>query len=116
MYPSNSLLWLILPISAAHGLSFAVTAYKIYASFVWMMRQLKTIRKARARRPEIDDELDAPEAHEGLIATGIKQEHDIEASLGMKIETVFDERRVATVNSFERIEDQGALIDAMKKD
>lgn len=102
--------------SAVHGLSFAVAAYKICASFVWMNRQLRTIREARARRPEIDDELDALEARERPMAAGIKQEHDLEASFRSKVEASFYERRVEIDKPFERTKEQAASIDTTKKD
>jgi hypothetical protein len=101
---------------AVHGLSFAVVAYKIYTSFAWMNRQLRTIREARARRPEIDDELNALEAQERLVATGIKEEHDLEASFGSKTEAGFEERKEEMEKSFELTKEQGASIDTMKKD
>lgn len=99
-----------------HGLSFAVTAYKIYISFAWVNKQLRTIREARARRPEIDAELDALEAQERLVAAGIKQEHDLEASFRSKVEAGFDEQEVELDKLFERTEEQGDSIDTMKKD
>jgi hypothetical protein len=109
-------LWLIPLFSAVHGLSFAVAAYKICTSFVWMNRQLGTIREARARRPEIDDELVALEAQERSIAAGIKQEHDLEASFRSKAEARFYERRVEMDKPFERTKEQEASVDTTKKD
>jgi hypothetical protein len=81
-----------------------------------MNRQLKIIREARARRPEIDDELDALEAQESLMAAGIKQEHSLEASFGSKVGAGFDVWGVELEKPWERTEEQNASMDAIKKD
>jgi len=80
--------------SAIYGLNFAIIAYRIYISFVWMNRQLKIIREARARNPGIDAELEALEALDRLEAARSKRELDLEASLEAKAEAGFDEQRI----------------------
>lgn len=81
-----------------------------------MNNQLRIIRKAIARRPEIDEELHALEAQERLMAAGIKQEHDLEASFGSKVEAGFAEKRVEMDMLFERAAKQGGSIENIKKD
>lgn len=87
-------------VRTVHGLHFAITVHQIYAAFALLNRHLETIR---AKRPEIDAELNALEAQDRLLAAGMKQENGLEISFRSKVEARTDERKTEMGKQFEQV-------------
>jgi hypothetical protein len=104
---------LIFTSSAVLGLHFGVTVYQIYTAFAWLNNQLRTIK---ARRPEIDAELDSLEARERLMNGSIEQERGLPVPYDSKVEARVDDKRADIEGHSERPEVQDSSMTSVKKD